>query len=133
MRDIKFRALVKYGSQDEYRWEYYSTLCEPTWSDKQIAHIKVKDLQYIGFKDKNKKPIYDGDVIAVKHDDDIEPTKHKVEWGGDDYPAWDLEPALDVESNPFSEINCSGCYEIEVIGNIHENPELLTHPAEGRN
>jgi hypothetical protein len=29
------------------------------------------------------------------------------------------------ESNDFSEMIDSGCYEYKVIGNIHENPELL--------
>ncbi|HBK0307830.1 YopX family protein [Listeria monocytogenes] len=29
------------------------------------------------------------------------------------------------DSNVFSEVSMSGLYEIEVIGNIHENPELL--------
>ena len=51
--------------------------------------------------------------------------KHRVIWGGNDYPAWTLEPGLDLEANDFSEMYCSGIYKYTVIGNIYENPDLL--------
>lgn len=82
-------------------------------------------MQYTGLKDKNGKEIYEGDIIGYKG---LYPVQEKIE-----------ECVRVVE-----DINAFGCYpfnlhtgetfsgwdeyeisDIEVIGNIHENPELL--------
>lgn len=63
-----------------------------------------------GIKDKNEKLIYEGDIIRV--DDDV----CKVEWE---------EENARYNVSGYGEIAYLNYNEIEVIGNIHENPELL--------
>ena len=88
-------------------------------------------MQYTGFKDKNSKEIYTGDIVKFCHcdemvigDDDGEnfPTDVQItviKDGGiingdfDDWNIWTLGFAMDAD------------YIFEVIGNINENPELL--------
>jgi len=85
-------------------------------------------MQYTELKDKNETEIYEGDIVKVIHEDGYK-TIGQVEWGLSSkgvgtYPAfyiWEFES----EMNSFSEIFDTGHYEIEVIGNIYENPELL--------
>jgi hypothetical protein len=69
--------------------------------------------QFTGLKDKNDKEIYEGDIIKHEFGN---PTTSVVDWisqkDGWDYTGWMIEHYM------------SQYGEIEVIGNIHENPEL---------
>lgn len=82
--------------------------------------------QCTGLKDKNGTEIYEGDIVRVKHRDWIEHTIHMVKWFGDEeYPAFDLSPEIDETMNDFALAVQSDFFSIKIIGNIHENPELL--------
>lgn len=84
-------------------------------------------MQYTGLKDKNGKKIFEGDIVAFS-EDDFHVFNSQVEYFSEDgYPAFDIKvpSTYYFDSNVFSEVSMSGLYEIEVIGNIHENPELL--------
>ncbi|HCJ4349383.1 TPA: hypothetical protein NR332_002895 [Listeria innocua] len=83
--------------------------------------------QYTGLKDKNGKKIFEGDIVAFS-EDDFHVFNSQVEYFSEDgYPAFDIKvpSTYYFDSNVFSEVSMSGLYEIEVIGNIHENPELM--------
>ncbi|MBF2569776.1 hypothetical protein IA939_10125 [Listeria welshimeri] len=83
--------------------------------------------QYTGVKDKNGKKIFGGDIVAFS-EDDFHVFNSQVEYFSEDgYPAFDIKVPSDYyfDSNVFSEVSMSGLHEIEVIGNIHENPELM--------
>nr|DAI27783.1 MAG TPA: YopX protein [Caudoviricetes sp.] len=73
--------------------------------------------QDTGLKDKNGTEIYEGDIVKVERDGII----YRVEWihGG-----FGLEPRYNAPYYPRLG-NVELREKIEVIGNIHENPELI--------
>ncbi len=96
-------------------------------------------MQYTGLKDKNGKEIYEGDIVF--HDvDDYQKNNKDYEPDGMCGDVWDAGTAEVIYCAfgfHFKEIKCGEWRFngpegqewrhdlIEVIGNIHENPELL--------
>lgn len=93
-------------------------------------HLQVEVIpetvgQYAGLKDKNGKRIFEDDIVRVKGESD--------DYRGVDYCAlivfWNGGfCAIDgtKENHAFRRYCLATCdYSLEVIGNIHDNPELL--------
>ena len=77
--------------------------------------------QYTGLKDKNGVEIYEGDVVAVVDPFSIKGVLHEVVYYNAAYWFRPLK-RLNVERGDSPIAGAfSGC---EVVGNIHENPEL---------
>jgi len=141
MREIKFRAWDKglkkiwYQTKEHSIWVggYGINIIGDDLADEHNKHILLDisyAMQYTGLKDKNGKEIYEGDII--------ERTSHnpyfrgQIKWGGE----WEVCGFSIVGIKPwangrveFSRDQLNKRWEdkyIEVIGNIYENPELLT-------
>lgn len=81
--------------------------------------------EYTGLTDKNGKRIFEGDIVRYRPEYWSEPHWSIVEYCADkwNYPAFDLKDH-DYEGNGLQFAHEEGVW-LEVIGNIHDNPELL--------
>ena len=87
--------------------------------------------EYTGLEDKNGKRIFEGDIVKITDRTVCFDTMSVIEFGNPNglYTwGWQLKP---LENKPFAieilhwvDMGDSGAF-IEVIGNIHDNPELL--------
>ena len=108
MRDIKFRTWSKTAQQII------------SWEELKPKFIKLLDnpeypyMMFTGLKDRLGVEIYEGDIVR-----DCE-----VKWNGvvkwEQYGLGSWRIKNDVTEDMMFDAHC-----LEVIGNIHENPELL--------
>jgi uncharacterized phage protein (TIGR01671 family) len=113
MREIKFRAWngIEIIGMDDLCFihcgSYTSMLLDIFRGDKP----SVKLMQYTGLKDAKGVDIYEGDI--VKGFSDVDEYNFEIIFAVDRYSnGWEVS-SWDVEKGA------------EVIGNIHQNPELL--------
>ena len=120
MREILFRGRsMAQGSDwlygDVLIYENSAQIWETIDGRKHNSVVSIKTVgQFTGVYDKNGKRIFEGDIVAYR---------------GDEYGAivYDKESArfcvqFDTWSTDFDHLYGK---ELEVIGNIHDNPELL--------
>ena len=127
MRELKFRAWSKTSKKYNYKVlvgnnnpKDKNYTCNLILSDGKWLHFDefCGDIeQYTGVKDKNGTEIYEGDIIKVERDGTI----YRVEWL---YSGFGLEPRHNAPYYP-SLGNVELREKIEVIGNVHQNPELV--------
>ena len=110
MREIKFRA---YCLSNNTMW--YSASLERFFSTIEEDDIVM---QFTGLRDKNGKEIYEGDILRWPHLGDNSPIV-SVYYNEDECSFFGNPLNLDKETESYLDKLC------EVIGNIHENPELL--------
>lgn len=99
---------------------------EPSYKDAEVDLDTVG--QYTGLTDKNGKKIFEGDILKIIHkyqspfDDD---TKEYTDITTDVVFFDDEGLCFSYGKSPFLCVVDNVTAEYEVVGNIHDNPELL--------
>lgn len=118
----------------EIKFRFWDLLDCKMWADTDLEEHTLQSirdwegylLQYTGLKDKNGKEIYEGDIVKLWFDEGEE-----VFWNS--FLVKFFEGCFiceflggDTEEYPIFEY-WNDTQDLEIIGNIYENPELLTN------
>ena len=116
MREIKFRAWDTYHKVMRYNKDIPPILAK----NLNVENDQWKFLQFTGLTDKNGKEIYEGDIVERKS------------WFSDSNGVTRLSDDNSYMQRRIVEFEAGKVFQgyriqenDEVIGNIHENPELL--------
>lgn len=123
MREIKFRGKRAYNpdnlENNEFVYGNYSNDPCPniTWNNKQneldVSEVVKETIgQFTGLKDKNGVEIFEGDIVNSNYFKNASVVFWRYGWyfntGKDNHHSFN-----------------TASHSFEIIGNIHENPELL--------
>jgi uncharacterized phage protein (TIGR01671 family) len=129
MRTIKFRVwdkdrkLIGFNRFEKGRWQCQMLQAaggSDEWSSG-VLHGQAID-QYTGLGDKNGKEIYEGDLLAGTL------LRAEVEWRDGAFWIRDRIGMYLNQNNRFQLLHLKA-RNLKVIGNVHENPELLEPEA----
>lgn len=124
MRDIKFRAWyegVMYPYVEMTTYADGSNCCTMIGQNMDAFlspdSDKIIPMEYIGFKDENKKDIFESDIVSAF-----------ISMAGFtiqgiivlDKGCWSIKVHQNAETLPLY-----GCSNIRILGNIHENANLI--------
>lgn len=143
MKNLKFRQLIwDYDKDELLEWHYWGFI-DGKFIEPQTDGVNPEDnyqsQMFTGLLDKQGKEIYEGDIVKYKFiygfeaeesledgwsekdcdEDKISTGVKEVKFIGGEF--------LPREQGSYPDDGYYGWryYDIEVIGNIHENPELL--------
>lgn len=130
MKEAKFRAWFIKGKFEPMDGQVCSTMGDLSLREfLQLIEDAAEEhgynyilIEYTGLKDINDKEIYEGDVVKLTQD-----AANMCDGIGGEFEIGNYEVCWDscyAAFAPFDEYQPNQC-NIEVIGNIYENPELL--------
>lgn len=132
MRTIKFRAWDE-AQQKMVPWEEWNNLTY-YWKffngSESSEDADLTFMQFTGLLDKNGKEIYEGDIITFTEVDEDSPSGREetntgvVEWV-EDIAQWRFIYPSGQRRELHFITDFEPVYRCDVIGNIHQNPELL--------
>lgn len=117
MRPIKFRAFG--GSKRMIPWEELQKLHISTVF--QVAddyHV----MQFTGLHDKNGKEIYEGDIVKMKN---WSPENYQIKFIDGAFCLAFIDKVTSLIKGYAADINYVE-KDAEIIGNVYENPELIS-------
>jgi len=128
MREIKFRQPVFDKNGKFAYFHFWGYLCLGEFIGPITPYAPYspgRSQQYTGLKDKNGKEAYEGDIYQFfDWQDHLQ--RREIEWavnyGGDGETICGFAFPNDIYRNSEEDENWP---EIEIIGNIYKNPELL--------
>ena len=135
MRQIKFRGIYTSGFPKKKNWIYGNLVDARVSGDRLYINRMGSEIrdddgdfcgwavdpetigEYTGLKDVNGKEIYEGDIIHYKSSNGRFDDNMEILFQGGSFVARAYTTLILSEFNTFE--------GIKIIGNIHENPELL--------
>ncbi|MBQ8603880.1 MAG: hypothetical protein IJ410_03430 [Oscillospiraceae bacterium] len=138
MREILFRAKRCY-IKDEWKQGYltrmWGTLHIVDENNENAAYAIVPETigQYTGVEDKNGVGIYEGDILRREFADDqeeagVDVCYAYVQYRNDEHGSGFF--LVDAENGVADTLDLINCREFRVVGNIHDNPQLLEREAQ---
>jgi len=119
-REIKFRAFDDGVMLYSHNNTINNSNIQNEWFFNSIREDAIV-MQYTGLKDKNGKEIYEGDICTMFTDAPTEVVFKDGAFGYDDQ-SWYF---ISFDQNQWFAWKEGASDNIEIIGNIYENPELL--------
>lgn len=103
---------------DGYIW----VIDEDSWGNEWVLNNDLNLMQSTGFIDKNGKEIFEGDILKVTN---LASWLEVVSFNEKKAMFVSKETKREVEETPLYDLFNTDIFEVEIIGNIHTNPELL--------
>lgn len=122
-----------YGLLESHKNDYASATMI---NEDGVSNIDIDEEtlgQYTGLKDKNGTKIFEGDIVAYTFDDGTTKIDGVVKYGGFNCSCCSGVYGWYIDAGDIRELANGDYTRLVVIGNIHDNPELVEKVVEDDN